>query len=262
MEINELNEILSHKGARNPARPWTPQEDEILLYYLQNIDQYTHEKSQQWKIISLFLQRSGYVRTGSQCCQRWTRVLDPDLKRKQPWSKVEDELLISTVTQHGEKNWRVVKDLLGRSDIICRYRWFKLKQERQLILATKKRLSTTIPSHNIFREDNLQEELDYTNDLPEDYGEDCEEKYEKHQDKKYRVHREKEDAKEEEKNEDDEKEEFNDRKNQLKNFYNELEKELGKNGLLNDDIGNNPHKNYEKRRQPHVLSFQYMLNRN
>ena len=63
-----------------------------------------------WGEISDFLPG----RTDVQCRARWRNHLQPDLV-KGPWTKEEDEKVLSLVSQHGPRKWAfIAKHLKGR----------------------------------------------------------------------------------------------------------------------------------------------------
>ena len=62
-------------------------------------------------------------RTGSQCLHRWSRVLNPKIK-KGPWAPEEDKLLVDLVADSGPKGWtKIAQQLPGRIGKQCRERW-------------------------------------------------------------------------------------------------------------------------------------------
>ncbi|WVQ72851.1 hypothetical protein IAR50_002412 [Cryptococcus sp. DSM 104548] len=90
---------------------WSKQEDEALkrLY---------KEMGPQWKEIALLIPG----RKDDQCSKRWRDVLDPSLISKEPWTPLEDALLLQLFEALGAK-WSVISDCLpGRSPLACRNR--------------------------------------------------------------------------------------------------------------------------------------------
>ena len=58
-----------------------------------------------------------------QCHQRWSKVIDPDIKKGQ-WTKEEDEKLVDLVRKYGPKKWTLVAThVKGRIGKQCRERW-------------------------------------------------------------------------------------------------------------------------------------------
>ena len=61
-------------------------------------------------------------RSDVQCLQRWQKVLSPELV-KGPWTKEEDQLVVSLVQKYGPKKWSLIsKHLKGRIGKQCRER--------------------------------------------------------------------------------------------------------------------------------------------
>lgn len=76
-----------------------------------------------WGTIACFV---GNSRTKAQCCQRWTRGLDPRIT-KMHWTPKEDAALLQSIAKHGIKSWtKVSSDIPSRSDVQCRYRYHQL----------------------------------------------------------------------------------------------------------------------------------------
>ena len=62
-------------------------------------------------------------RTDSQCLHRWTKVLNPQIK-KGLWQPEEDSLLAKLVGESGPKGWtKIAQQLPGRIGKQCRERW-------------------------------------------------------------------------------------------------------------------------------------------
>ena len=73
-----------------------------------------------WKLISQDL----VTRSPVQCLHRWTKILQPGLK-KGPWTIEEDNLLAEWVNNEGPCKWSLCGDFIkGRSGKQCRERWF------------------------------------------------------------------------------------------------------------------------------------------
>lgn len=85
--------------------PWTDEEDALLVAL---VDKYGPKK---WSTIASFIKG----RIGKQCRERWLNHLSPDVT-KVPWKEEEDQILISTQQQLGNK-WSLISKLLpGRSE--------------------------------------------------------------------------------------------------------------------------------------------------
>ena len=92
---------------------WSPEQDKLLTEAVKKWG----EKN--WKAIA------GQVpdRTDSQCLHRWTKVLNPKIK-KGLWQPEEDKLLVDLVADSGPKGWtKIAQQLPGRIGKQCRERW-------------------------------------------------------------------------------------------------------------------------------------------
>ena len=109
------------ESGRKKMRAWTPAEDLRLLSGIHKFGKVN------WARIAVFV---GGGRTRSQCAQRWTRSLDPQIS-KTNWSFKEEELLIHLVRQSRGNSWRqIAKQLGNRSDVQCRYHFKQLMQKK------------------------------------------------------------------------------------------------------------------------------------
>jgi len=62
-------------------------------------------------------------RTGQQCLHRWTKTLNPKIKRGR-WTEEEDKRLTLAVHAYENYNWiKIQKHVPGRTDVQCRERW-------------------------------------------------------------------------------------------------------------------------------------------
>ena len=91
---------------------WSKEEDEKLRRLFEN-------HGERWDVIA-----SQYPdRADVQCHQRWSKVLDPEIKKGQ-WTKEEDEKLSDLVRKYGSKRWTLVAiHVKGRISKQCRERW-------------------------------------------------------------------------------------------------------------------------------------------
>ncbi|XP_040180082.1 snRNA-activating protein complex subunit 4 isoform X2 [Rana temporaria] len=96
---------------------FTKEEDEMLKHFVQRMRVGEHIP---YKKISYFMEG----RDGLQLLYRWTKCLDPSL-RKGPWTKEEDEMLLKAVAKYGERWYKIRFDVPGRSDVQCRERYVK-----------------------------------------------------------------------------------------------------------------------------------------
>ncbi|PKK24392.1 small nuclear RNA activating complex, polypeptide 4, 190kDa, partial [Columba livia] len=89
-------------------------------------------------------------RDSAQLIYRWTKSVDPSLK-KGPWTSREDAMLLAAVKKYGERDWYKIRtEVPGRSDAQCRDRYLKalhcdvkkgkwsLEEEGQLIELVQK----------------------------------------------------------------------------------------------------------------------------
>ncbi|KAJ8628649.1 hypothetical protein MRB53_021972 [Persea americana] len=86
--------------------PWTPEEDEKLVQYLQKHDHGS------WKQISKL---AGLNRCGKSCRLRWTNYLRPDIKRGK-FSQEEEETILKLHSILGNKWSTIATHLPGRTD--------------------------------------------------------------------------------------------------------------------------------------------------
>ncbi|CAK92931.1 unnamed protein product (macronuclear) [Paramecium tetraurelia] len=95
--IRKRNKIYENKKIR---KPWSAQEDHQLQCSLQ-----LHGPN--WVQIAA----SMINRNPSQCAQRWKRIKPDDLKKRKPFTKEEDQLILKLVAKY-RKNWsRIAKFL-------------------------------------------------------------------------------------------------------------------------------------------------------
>jgi hypothetical protein len=76
-------------------------------------------------------------RATSQCCSRWTYVLDPNIDqangRTGKWDEFEDRKLGKAVKKHGGRNWAAIAALVpGRAEKQCHNRWKDLNPNNAL----------------------------------------------------------------------------------------------------------------------------------
>jgi hypothetical protein len=95
-------------------KTWTPEEDFQLIRLVQS-----SFGAPNWAHIS----KSFPGKSETQVAERWTKVLDPSLL-KGSWTRHEDEVIVSYVTENGTKSWAKLSELLpGRIGKQCRERW-------------------------------------------------------------------------------------------------------------------------------------------
>ncbi|XP_069799297.1 snRNA-activating protein complex subunit 4 isoform X2 [Dendropsophus ebraccatus] len=99
-------------------KEFTKEEDEMLMQFVQRMRVGLHIP---YRKISYFMEG----RDSMQLLHRWSKCLDPSLK-KGHWSKEEDERLLKAVEKYGEKDWYKIRlEVPGRTDIQCRERYCK-----------------------------------------------------------------------------------------------------------------------------------------
>jgi hypothetical protein len=99
--------------APHAKRPWTKEEDDILL-------EMVGSQGKQWGVIATHLPD----RNPSQVAARWEKCLDPNI-HKGPFTPDEDQLIVNYVAQNGPRCWpRVTTAVPNRSPKQCRERWF------------------------------------------------------------------------------------------------------------------------------------------
>jgi hypothetical protein len=110
------------KNLAKRCRLWTPDDDIRLLAGIHRFG------LGDWKRIAEFV---GNNKTSSQCSQRWSRAVNPSI-RKVKWTVHEDEDLWELVKRIGQHSWaRVAQHMKYRSDVQCRYRFEQLKRTRR-----------------------------------------------------------------------------------------------------------------------------------
>jgi len=78
----------------------------------------------------------GGGKTGAQCAQHWKRVLCPVI-RKGSWDDVEELKLFQLVEKYGQ-SWKNIASEIGtRTDIQCRYQYFKSCMSREVAWSTQ-----------------------------------------------------------------------------------------------------------------------------
>uniref|UniRef100_A0A8C3JX22 snRNA-activating protein complex subunit 4 n=1 Tax=Calidris pygmaea TaxID=425635 RepID=A0A8C3JX22_9CHAR len=124
-------------------KEWTKSEDQMLLELVQEMRVGSHIP---YKKIAYYMEG----RDSAQLIYRWTKSVDPSLK-KGPWTPEEDAALLAAVKKYGERDWYKIRtEVPGRSDAQCRDRYLKalhcdvkkgkwsLEEEEQLIELVEK----------------------------------------------------------------------------------------------------------------------------
>ncbi|NXL30459.1 SNPC4 protein, partial [Glaucidium brasilianum] len=124
-------------------KEWTKDEDQMLLELVEEMRVGSHIP---YKKIAYYMEG----RDSAQLIYRWTKSVDPSLK-KGPWKPEEDAMLLAAVKKYGERDWYKIRtEVPGRSDAQCRDRYLKalhcdvkkgkwnLREEEQLIELVQK----------------------------------------------------------------------------------------------------------------------------
>ncbi|NXX46728.1 SNPC4 protein, partial [Tricholaema leucomelas] len=99
-------------------KEWTRSEDQMLLELVQEMRVGSHIP---YKKIAYYMEG----RDSAQLIYRWTKSVDPSLK-KGPWTAEEDAMLLAAVKKYGERDWYKIRtEVPGRSDSQCRDRYLK-----------------------------------------------------------------------------------------------------------------------------------------
>jgi len=115
------------KGLRNPPNKWAKEESQRLI---QLVNDYG-DKS--WKKIA---EHVGGGKTGAQCAQHWKRVLCPII-RKGSWDDEEELKLFHLVEKYGQSWKNIASEIGSRTDIQCRYQYFKSCMSREVAWSTQ-----------------------------------------------------------------------------------------------------------------------------
>ncbi|NWX96864.1 SNPC4 protein, partial [Nothoprocta ornata] len=124
-------------------KEWTKEEDRMLADLIQEMRVGSHIP---YKKIAYYMEG----RDSTQLIYRWTKSVDPSLK-KGPWTPEEDAMLLAAVKKYGARDWYKIRtEVPGRSDAQCRDRYLKalhcdvkkgkwsLEEEEQLIELVEK----------------------------------------------------------------------------------------------------------------------------
>ncbi|KAM5259514.1 snRNA-activating protein complex subunit 4 isoform 2-T11 [Hipposideros larvatus] len=122
-----LQQYQQHNGALK-RKEWTEEEDNMLSQLVQEMRVGSHIP---YRKIVYYMEG----RDSMQLIYRWTKSLDPNLKRG-CWAPEEDAKLLQAVAKYGERDWfKIREEVPGRSDAQCRDRYlrrlhFSLKKGR------------------------------------------------------------------------------------------------------------------------------------
>ena len=105
--------VMFANSNKSKIKRWTEEQDDQLRTAVKK------HGEKNWKAIA----DSVPGRTDSQCLHRWTKVLNPQIK-KGLWQPEEDALLAKLVLENGPKGWtKIAQQLPGRIGKQCRERW-------------------------------------------------------------------------------------------------------------------------------------------
>ncbi|KAK4778804.1 hypothetical protein SAY86_006332, partial [Trapa natans] len=109
--------LARYQRSLNPCimrREWTSEEDIQLRMAVEIYGECD------WQTVASTLEG----RTGTQCSNRWQKVLHPERQKVGRWSRDEDKCLTVAAMVFGTKNWKKVSQFVqGRTHVQCRERW-------------------------------------------------------------------------------------------------------------------------------------------
>ncbi|KAM6182493.1 snRNA-activating protein complex subunit 4 [Erethizon dorsatum] len=112
-----LQKFQQHNKALK-RREWTEEEDRVLTQLVQQMRVGSHVP---YRRIVYYMEG----RDSMQLIYRWTKSLDPNLK-KGLWAPDEDAKLLRAVARYGEQDWfKIREEVPGRSDAQCRDRYLR-----------------------------------------------------------------------------------------------------------------------------------------
>uniref|UniRef100_A0A670YSY7 Small nuclear RNA activating complex polypeptide 4 n=1 Tax=Pseudonaja textilis TaxID=8673 RepID=A0A670YSY7_PSETE len=122
---------------------WSPEEDQMLRQLVQEMRIGNHIP---YRKMAYYMEG----RDSAQLIYRWTKRVDPNLKRG-AWTPKEDALLLKAVAKYGERDWYKIRaEVPGRNDLQCRDRYlhslhydikkgkWSQEEEKKLIELTEK----------------------------------------------------------------------------------------------------------------------------
>ncbi|KAK3193560.1 hypothetical protein Dsin_024870 [Dipteronia sinensis] len=115
--------------------PWTPQEDQILINYIQL---YGHGN---WRALP---KQAGLLRCGKSCRLRWTNYLRPDIKRGN-FTREEEDTIINLHQMLGNRWSAIAARLPGRTDNEIKNVWHTHLKKRLKQTQNQPTTSSTEP---------------------------------------------------------------------------------------------------------------------
>jgi hypothetical protein len=98
---------------------FSPDEDALLAVLAARSDAQTD-----WRALAAHLPG----RTVRQCKERWTKYLNPDIRRD-AWTPAEDDILRKRYAQFGTKWSKIALFLRNRTDYMAKNRWAQLRRQ-------------------------------------------------------------------------------------------------------------------------------------
>lgn len=152
------------KWKNESKRRFFTQNEDILL--IKAATQY-NEKS--WNIIAKCVPG----RTPRQCRDRWMNYLKPNLKFD-PWTKEEDELLITLVNSYGTHWTKMISDFPGRSTNAIKNRWNWLLKDRVSVVSSPLDKKYFFASTDIYQKNSKKGNLKNSNHKDQSLKKDSE----------------------------------------------------------------------------------------
>ncbi|KAM9117064.1 snRNA-activating protein complex subunit 4-like isoform 1-T1 [Pangshura tecta] len=137
-------------------KEWTKEEDQMLLQLVQEMRVGSHIP---YKKIAYYMEG----RDSMQLLYRWTKRVDPNLK-KGFWTPEEDAKLLAAVAKYGERDWYKIRtEVPGRSDAQCRDRYLNALhhdvKKGRWSLEEKEKLIELVEKHGVGHWTKIASEL-------------------------------------------------------------------------------------------------------
>uniref|UniRef100_A0A8C0G2I0 snRNA-activating protein complex subunit 4 n=1 Tax=Chelonoidis abingdonii TaxID=106734 RepID=A0A8C0G2I0_CHEAB len=137
-------------------KEWTKEEDQMLLQLVQEMRVGSHIP---YKKIAYYMEG----RDSMQLLYRWTKRVDPSLK-KGFWTPEEDAKLLAAVAKYGERDWYKIRtEVPGRSDAQCRDRYLNALhhdvKKGRWSLEEKEKLIELVEKHGVGHWTKIASEL-------------------------------------------------------------------------------------------------------